>query len=110
MANTELTLLATAPAKIAGTFNNADSTWLWAWDNPSIDEKLTDRARLAKDCGGSHGPAQLLHRDFKATEDECWEYTAVKCKLGNYQGAYRGPSDGTIVFITFGKPTVRGER
>lgn len=98
MANTELTLLATAPAQNVCTFNKADSTWLWAWDNPSSDEKLTAHVRPAKDFGGSHGPAQLLEGKFKIIE------------VRRYQGAYRGPSDGTIVFITFGEPTVRGER
>jgi hypothetical protein len=99
--------VATAPAQIVGTFNKTDSTWLWAWDNPSIDEKLTAHARLAKDFGGGHGPGALIQRKFKTTEDKCWEYTAVTCKLGKHQGAYRGPADDTLVFITFGDVTIQ---
>ena len=94
--------VATAPAQVVGTYNTADKTWLWSWDNPSIDEKLTAHARLAKDFGGRHGPDELIRRKFETTEDWCWKYTAVTCKLGNHQGAYRGPSGNTLVFITFG--------
>jgi hypothetical protein len=102
--------VATAPAQIVGTFNKADDTWLWAWDNPSIDEKLTANARLAKDFGGGHGPAQLIQRKFKSTEDKCWEYAAVTCKLGNHKGVYRGPADDTLVFITFGDVTLHKQQ
>src|SRR5258705_11822972 len=31
---------AVCPAQIIGTYNSEDHTWLWAWANPSIDEKL----------------------------------------------------------------------
>lgn len=98
--------IVTAPAQVAGTFDTADSTWLWSWDNPSIDEKLTAHALLAKDFGGGHGPDELIRRKFKTTEDWCWKYTAVTCKLGKYEGAYRARSDGTIVFVTFGEVTI----
>src|SRR5687768_7920463 len=31
---------AVAPAQIIGSYNSEDQTWLWAWANPSIHEKL----------------------------------------------------------------------
>ena len=37
------------------------------------------------------------------TENKCSEFAALTCKLGNDQGAYRGPAGATMVFITFGK-------
>ncbi len=33
-------LKAVAPAQIIGTYNTEDKTWLWAWANPSIEDKL----------------------------------------------------------------------
>ena len=40
------------------------------------------------------------------TENKCWEFAALTCKLCNDQGAYRGPAGATMVFITFGGVTV----
>src|SRR5215475_5476374 len=31
---------AVCTAQIIGTYNSKDHTWLWAWANPSTDEKL----------------------------------------------------------------------
>jgi len=40
---------ARAPAQIIGTYNTDDHTWLWAWDNPSIEDKLkSDALKLRK--------------------------------------------------------------
>ena len=33
------------PAQIIGTYNSEDHTWLWAWANSSIEEKLQADAR-----------------------------------------------------------------
>jgi hypothetical protein len=100
-------LVASAPAQIAGTYDTKNGTWLWAWDNPSIDEKLTLHARITRDYGKKHGLSELTTRKLAATEDKCWEFAALTCKLGDDQGAYRGPAGATMVFITFGKVKVK---
>src|SRR4029453_12764297 len=41
-------LVATAPAQIVGSFNLDDNTWLWSWDNPSVEPALTAHAKLAQ--------------------------------------------------------------
>ncbi len=41
-------LKAVAPAQIIGTYNSEDHTWLWAWANPSIEEKLQARKLLSR--------------------------------------------------------------
>src|SRR5689334_10096899 len=45
---------AVAPAQIIGTYNTEDQTWLWAWDNPSIDEKLRRDALKVRKYGEAH--------------------------------------------------------
>ena len=38
---------AVCPAQIIGTYDNTDKTWVWAWDNPSIADKLkTDSLKI----------------------------------------------------------------
>ena len=95
-------LVATAPAQIVGSFNLDDKTWLWSWDNPSVEPALTAHAKLTQRYGQQRGIPELTTRKMVTTEEKAWEMTALTCKLGGYQGAYRGPAGQTMVFITFG--------
>ena len=103
-------IVATAPAQIAGTYNTDDGTWLWAWDNPSIVDALKVHARLVRQYGQKRKIAELTTRKLEITEDKAWELAALTCKLGNFQGAYRGPAGATMVFITFGEVTMAKKR
>ena len=95
-------VVATAPAQIIGTFNTEDRTWLWAWDNPTIDEKLRVHSARVRAYGERHKIEEFTTRKFRTTEERAWELTALACRLGEYQGAYRGPDGVARVFITFG--------
>ncbi len=100
-------LVATAPAQIVGTYNTASGTWLQAWDNPSIDPKLTFHAGMTREYAEKRGISDLTKPKMATTENKCWEFAALTCKLGNDQGAYRGPAGATMVFITFGSVTLK---
>jgi hypothetical protein len=41
-----------------------------------------------------------------SSEDNAWQLTALACKLADAQGGYRGPMGSTLVFVTFGKPSL----
>jgi hypothetical protein len=100
-------VVATAPVQLAGTYSQADGTWLWAWENPSIDAKLAAHATRAREHGQQHNVADLTTAKLALPEDKALELAAVTCKLGGHQGVYRGASEGTVLFITFGEPTVQ---
>jgi hypothetical protein len=55
---------AVCPAQIIGTYNSQDQTWLWAWANPSIDEKLRADALNVRKYGEEHhiNPAERARR------------------------------------------------
>lgn len=95
--------IAEADFQIVGSYNSLDGTFLWGWDHPSVDEPLRVHARLAKDFGEKHGLSKYTNRMVQCTEDEAWEFTAVAARLGNANGAYRGPAGTTFVFMTFGE-------
>ena len=97
---------ATAPVQIIGTYNSLDSTWLWAWDNSSIDVALQFHAGKVREYGFKHGIDELTTRKLQCTEDDAWMLTALACKLCDAQGAYRGPADSTFIFMTFGDVTL----
>ncbi len=56
------------------------------------------------DPRGRPGP-----RKVECAESDCWEFTALACKLCDAKGAYRGPSDTARVFMTFGEVTLSHE-
>ena len=97
---------AVASAQIIGTYNSEDQTWLWAWANPSVDEKLKKDALKVREYGEKHGVERLTRAKWKGTEKEAWAMAALAVKLCEAQGAYRGPSGSTYVFITFGEVTL----
>ncbi len=99
-------LTAVSPAQIIGTYNSEDRTWLWAWANSSIDEKLQLDARKVQKYGQEHQIDRLTRSKWVGTEVEAWEMVALAVKLCNEQGAYRGPAGATKVFIAFGEVTL----
>jgi hypothetical protein len=94
---------ASADVQIVGTFNTEDGTFLWGWDHPSVPEPLGQHARLAKEFGDRHGLSAYQHRKVECSEDDAWEFTAVAARLGNANGAYRGPAGTALVYFTFGE-------
>ena len=97
---------AVSPAQIIGTYNSDDNTWLWAWANSSIEEKLKADARRLQKYGEEHHIDRLTTRKWVGSEEDAWAMTALAVKLCGKQGAYRGPSGATKVFFVFGEVTV----
>jgi hypothetical protein len=97
---------ATAPVQIIGTYNTADGTWLWAWDNPSLEKGPSRDSQVVREYGQKQGIAPLTTRKLDCDESDCWEFAALACKLCEAQGVYRGPSGTTHVFMTLGKITM----
>src|SRR5262245_59051366 len=95
--------IAEAELQIVGTYNKLDGTFLWGWDHPSVVEPLQKHARLAKEFGERHGLTNYTERKVKCSEDDAWQFTAVAARLGNANGAYRGPAGSALVYMTFGE-------
>jgi hypothetical protein len=97
---------ATAPLQIIGTFNPEDGTWLWGWDHPSILEPLRAHAETVRRYGIEHNTTELTSPKVECSEDDCWRFVALACHLNDAQGAYRGPTGGPLVFLTYGTVTL----
>jgi hypothetical protein len=97
---------AVAPAQIIGSYNTEDRTWLWAWDNPSVDDALKKDALKVRKYGEEHHVERLTKSKWVGTEEDAWAMTALAVKLCGEQGAYRGPAGATKVFIAFGTVTL----
>jgi|GEM_PF-2846830 len=97
-------MIAKAPVQIVGSYNTRDGTWLWGWDNPSLEDSLTEHARKVQSYGREHGYEVLTTPMLTCPEEQCWELTALACMLAEAQGAYSGPAGEVRVFMTFGGP------
>jgi hypothetical protein len=97
---------AKAPVQIIGSFNTQDGTWLWGWDNPSLEAPLVEHARKVRAYGQEKGYDILTTPKLVCPEDQCWELAALACMLCKAQGAYRGPAGTARVFMTFGNVTL----
>ncbi len=95
-----------APVQVIGTLNTADGTWLWGWDHPSVPEPLRAHAALVRDFGAAHGLEAFTTRHIEASEEDGWQFAALAAYLAKAQGAYRGPSGQTMIFMTFGELTI----
>jgi hypothetical protein len=96
----------TAPVQVIGTYNRLDGTFLWGWDHPSVPEPRRADARLARRFGQLQNLPAFTTRLIECTEEEAWSFTAVALYLSGAQGAYRGPAETTMVFMTFGNMTI----
>jgi len=100
-----------APVQVIGTFDALTSTWLWAWDNASIDDRLKKMSLILKQFGEEHGIEQLTIPKWEAeNEYEAWKMLAVALRISkSARGTYRGPVDDgtTMIFMTFGDVTIR---
>ena len=103
---TSATKVVTAPVQVVGTYNTRDGTFLWGWDHPSVPEPRAADARLAREFGLRQDLPLFTTRMVECTEDEAWSFTAVALYLAGAQGAYRGPTGPTLVYMTFGDPTI----
>ena len=97
---------AVSRAQVIGTYNSKDHTWLWAWANPSIDEKLRADALKVRKYGEEHKIDRLTKPKWVGKEEDAWAMAALAVKLCGKQGAYRGPAGATYVFIVFGEVTL----
>lgn len=95
-----------APVQVIGTRSTKDGTWLWAWDNPSIPPARAVDALRVKAFGDAQGLEALTTRKIEASEEQCWELTAIAAHLAGANGAYRGPAGVAEVFMTFGEITI----
>ena len=101
-------MVASAPAQIVGTYSDNDSSFMWAWDHPSIEPALQTAAMKTREFGKQHGYEEFTTQIVTCDQLRAWEFTAVTMRLSEMQGAYRGPAgNGVYVFIVFGQVQLR---
>ena len=82
-----------------GSVSAKTGTWLWAWANTSLSDKVTERIHEVRKYGQRHRLAPLVEHYWSADEMGGWEMTSVSAYLLKAQGAYRSPSDTGFTFM-----------
>lgn len=99
--------LLTAPVQIIGAWNPRSEVFTWGWDHPSVQVRLRADAERTRWFGDKHGLPELTDRSVRVSEAEAWRLTSVAMKVNAAAGAYRGPTEGPVVFMTLGALKVK---
>ncbi|HWZ98757.1 MAG TPA: hypothetical protein VN025_13455 [Candidatus Dormibacteraeota bacterium] len=103
-------LVSSASFQIVGTYSGDDESFLWGWDHPSVLPTLRKHAQLAREWGDANGMSDYTTPMVQCSQDKAWEFVAVAARLGEANGAYRGPSGSTYIFMTFGQISLQKQQ
>jgi hypothetical protein len=76
-----------------GSISTRSDTWLWAWANTSLLDKIKEKSRCVREIGDDNNFMELACALWPADEVDGWEMTAIMAKATNAIGAYRTPSE-----------------
>lgn len=74
-----------------GSISLKSNTWLWSWDNSSIEPKVKSQITNVRDYGDKRDFKKLTEAKWKADLYDGWEMTAIAAYLMKAKGAYRIP-------------------
>jgi hypothetical protein len=92
-----------AEIHFSGSFSTKSNTWMWAWGNSYLDEKIKLSSRKIRSHGEKMGLLKLASGHWPGTAVDGWEMTAVLAKELNAIGAYRTPSDTGYTYMVVTK-------
>ena len=98
--------VASAPAQILGSWNGKVSSWVWSWDNDSVQAPLRTTAEKVRAFGVEHGVGALTTSPLKLDEVQVRDLVAVAFRLGGCTGLYHHYDGVLATYITFGPVTV----
>ena len=84
-----------------GSISKETNTWLWAWANPHLEEKVKEEIIQIRELGEKRKFLRLTKSKWYADEYDGWEMTAISAYLLKGKGAYRVPTEKTFSFMIF---------
>src|SRR5215470_14700765 len=88
-----------ADIQFVGSVSTETDTWLWAWDNDSVDPRLFEALLRIRQYGEAHGFPHLTTPRWYAHEVDGWEMTSIAAFLLRAKGAYRSPRENGFTFM-----------
>jgi hypothetical protein len=90
-----------------GSLSFKSNTWLWAWENPNLEEKIKSEIGMVRYYGEKRGFEKLTNPKWTADEYDGWEMTAIAAYLMKAKGAYRVPSKDSMLYSFLIYKTIR---
>lgn len=81
-----------------GSVSEETDTFLWAWANPHVEEKIKSEIIKVKEYGLKRDFEDLINSKWTADQYSGWEMTAISCYLLKAKGAYRIPHPENKLF------------
>lgn len=91
-----------------GSVSLNSNTWLWAWDNSYIEEKVKKDIIKVRGYGIKRGFESLLNAKWSADIVDGWDMAAISAYILKAKGVYRVPGrdNKLFSFMLFKKITV----
>ena len=90
-----------ASIQVVGTSSKSGGTWLWAWANKSLPDKVTKAVRKVQEFGEAENLTELTQESLPDDEYLGWGMSAVAAKILGSKGAYRCPGDNGFVYVVY---------
>ncbi len=98
--------VASAPAQILGSWNSQVGTFVWSWDNETIQAPLCETAETVRAFGVENGVPALATSPLKLDEGQVRDLVALAFRVGGCTGLYH-PFDAQLAtYIAFGAVTI----
>jgi hypothetical protein len=88
-----------ADIQFVGSISSVTNTWLWAWDNNTVDQEFSQASLQIRQYGERHGFPHLTIPKWHAEEADGWEMTSIAAYLTGAKGAYRSPDENILYFM-----------
>src|SRR5680860_168675 len=98
--------VASAPAQILGSWNSQVNSFVWSWDNDTIQAPLCVTAQEVRAFGVENELPALFTSPLNLDEERVRDLVALAVRVGGCTGLYH-PVDGPLAtYIAFGAVTV----
>ncbi len=88
-----------APVQFVGSISSKTGTWLWAWADESVRERVRRQLEAVRTFGEENGFGKLVEPEWPADETDGWQMTAVTAYILRAAGAYRTRDDAGVLFM-----------
>lgn len=88
-----------AEISFSGTLSTARNTWMWAWANDSLTEKIKSDSLAMRELGDDENYLKLASALWPANEADGWAMTAVMAMALDAIGAYRTPDEAGFAYM-----------
>lgn len=90
-----------ASIQVIGTTSKSGGTWMWAWANESLPDKVTRAVESVRAFGLAENLTELTKESLPDSEYIGWEMSSVAAGILHAKGAYRCPDDNGFVYVVY---------